>query len=128
MTVKDRRNPDKSKKKDRPKQAIYPCSTSTRKSVKTYEPHSTERYATWCGRGGYLSSPIRCEKFFLSNSQKFLTRFVKYANIYNCVGEDKKRANGLQKSANSGNLSAFGAHVPPTTKERRKQCLLLTSW
>ena len=45
---------------------------------------------------------------------------MKYANIYNCVGEDKKRANGLQKSANSGNLSAFGAHVPPDNERKEK--------
>ena len=29
------------------------------------------------------------KKFFLLNSQKFLTAFVKYANIYNCVGRKR---------------------------------------
>ena len=45
---------------------------------------------------------------------------MKYANIYNCVGEDEKCTKGPQKSANSGNLSALGAHVTPDNERKEK--------
>jgi len=42
------------------------------------------------------------KKFFLLNQQKFLTVFVKYANIQKCVGKEKLRTKRAQKSANTG--------------------------
>jgi len=42
------------------------------------------------------------KKFFLLNQQKFLTVFVKYANIQKCVGEEKTRTKRIKKSAKPG--------------------------
>ena len=50
--------------------------------------------------GGLFSMYFK--KFFLLNQQKFLTVFVKYANIQKCVGEEITRTKQVKKSAKPG--------------------------
>ena len=45
------------------------------------------------------------KKFFLLNSQKFLTPFVKYANIQKCVGGEHAAPNRVDNSGKGGLLS-----------------------
>ena len=129
-------------KKDRGAQcAVYRLQTGKRKRIATAVcalPRNDEQWGRDCTMknlrvtAGFFMPGQVCgqknrKKYFLLNQQKFLTLFVNYANIHKCVGAETGHRQSPQKSPDRRGFSALCVQ-PATTKERRNQCLLLTSW
>ena len=76
-------------------------------------PIEAEAYSAFCN----APFSMYFKKFFLLNQQKFLTVFVKYANIQKCVGEEKTRTKRV-KNPHIPDESPRWAHRSP--RQRKK--------